>query len=83
MSPSPTLAHIEPEVLKWARESAGYTTRQAADKLGLDKWQFEMIERGGELLTLRTVGAAGSARRWPKPNPSAPLTGTPRPAVAA
>src|SRR5918999_4126613 len=65
MSPTPTLAHIEPEVLKWARESAGYTTREAADKIGLEKWQLEMIEGGGDLLTLRQAESAAAVYERP------------------
>jgi Zn-dependent peptidase ImmA (M78 family) len=65
MSPTTTLAHIEPEVLRWARESAGYTTRQAADKLGLERWQLELIEGGGELLTLRQAETAADVYERP------------------
>jgi Zn-dependent peptidase ImmA (M78 family) len=93
MSPTPTLAHIEPDVLKWARESAGYTTRQAADKIGLERWQLEMIEGGGDLLTLRQAETAASVYERPLaalflPNPPAEepqevqfrrLPGTPEP----
>jgi Zn-dependent peptidase ImmA (M78 family) len=93
MSPTATLAHIEPEVLKWARESAGYTTRQAADRIGLEKWQLEMIEGGGELLTLRQAETAAdvyerplAALFLPSPPPEEPqevqfrrLPGTPQP----
>jgi len=93
MSPTPTVAHIEPEVLKWARESAGYTTRRAADKIGLEKWQLEMIEGGGDLLTLRQAEMAAAVYERPLaalflPNPPAEepqevqfrrLPGTPEP----
>lgn len=48
-----TLAHLPPETLKWARESTGYSTRDAADKLGLWRWQIEAAELGESLLTLR------------------------------
>jgi Zn-dependent peptidase ImmA (M78 family) len=65
MSPTPTLAHIEPEVLKWARQSAGYTTREAADKIGLENWQLEMIEGGGDLLTLRQAESAAAVYERP------------------
>lgn len=52
MAESATVAYIEPSVLRWARESAGYTTRGAADAIGVDKWYLELVEEGGELLSL-------------------------------
>ena len=52
MAASATVAHIDPAVLRWARESAGYSTRRAADDIGVDKWYLELVEEGGELLSL-------------------------------
>jgi Zn-dependent peptidase ImmA (M78 family)/transcriptional regulator with XRE-family HTH domain len=46
-----TVAYIEPAVLRWARESAGYSTRRAADEIGVDKWYLELVEEGRELLS--------------------------------
>lgn len=51
--PSQPLAHVNPAVLRWARESAGYTERQAADEINAYQWQVEAAERGDVLLTLR------------------------------
>jgi Zn-dependent peptidase ImmA (M78 family) len=51
--PTPTLAHVNPQVLRWARESVGYTAQAAAAKLGVYTWQVEAAERGEDLLTLR------------------------------
>lgn len=56
--PTLTVAHIEPCVLRWARESAGFSTREAADAIGIERWQLELIEDGGELLTLRQAEKA-------------------------
>jgi Zn-dependent peptidase ImmA (M78 family) len=57
--PSPTtVAHIKPEVLRWARESAGFSLRRAADAIGVERWRLELTEDGGELLTLRQAERA-------------------------
>ena len=93
MTASPTVAHIEPDVLRWARESAGYSVRQAADKIGVEKWYLELVEDGGELMTLRQAEKAADAYERPLAAlflPNAPeeepqevqfrrLPGTPRP----
>ena len=50
--PSSTYAHVTPEVLRWARESVGYSAQEAASKLGIFTWQLEAAEDGIELLTL-------------------------------
>ena len=52
MAASATVAHIEPAVVRWARESAGYSTRRAADEIGVDKWYLELVEEGRELFSL-------------------------------
>ncbi len=48
-----TLAYVNPEVLRWAREAMGYTTHEAASELRVDTWKLEAAEQGYELLTLR------------------------------
>ncbi len=65
MTPSSTAAHIEPAVLRWARESAGYSLRQAADEIAVEKWYLELVEAGGELLTLREAERAADAYARP------------------
>jgi Zn-dependent peptidase ImmA (M78 family) len=50
--PSSTFAHVTPEVLRWARESIGYSAPEAASKLGIFTWQLEAAEEGIDLLTL-------------------------------
>jgi transcriptional regulator with XRE-family HTH domain len=52
MAASATVAHIEPAVLRWARDSAGYSTRRAADEIGVEKWYLELVEEGRERLSL-------------------------------
>jgi Zn-dependent peptidase ImmA (M78 family) len=64
--PSPTtVAHIKPDVLRWARESAGFSLRRAADAIGVEKWRLELTEEGGELLTLRQAERAAEVYERP------------------
>jgi Zn-dependent peptidase ImmA (M78 family) len=93
MSPSVTPAYIEPKVLRWARESAGYSLREAADAIGIEKWYLERAETGGDLLSLDEAEKAASVYRRslaslfvPEPPPEEPqamqfrrLPGTPLP----
>lgn len=65
MMASPTVAHIEPDVLRWARASAGYSVRQAADKIRVEKWYLEQVEGGSELLTMREAERAADAYERP------------------
>lgn len=65
MTASSTVAHIEPDVLRWARESAGYDVRQAADRISVEKWYLEMVEAGRELLTLRQAEKAADVYQRP------------------
>lgn len=60
-----TVAHIKPEVLRWARESAGFSLRGAADAIGVEKWRLELTEDGGELLTLRQAERAAEVYERP------------------
>jgi Zn-dependent peptidase ImmA (M78 family) len=62
---SSTLAHLPPRTLRWARESTGYSARQAADKLGVHRWEIEGAEQGEHLLTLRQ--AETLARMYGRP----------------
>jgi Zn-dependent peptidase ImmA (M78 family)/transcriptional regulator with XRE-family HTH domain len=48
-----TLAYVTPEVLLWARESAGFSVEQAASAINLSWSELEMVENGYDLLTLR------------------------------
>ncbi len=60
-----TVAHIKPEVLRWARESAGFSLRRAADAIGVERWRLELTEEGGELLTLRQAERAAEVYERP------------------
>jgi Zn-dependent peptidase ImmA (M78 family) len=46
-------AHVTPEVLRWARESIGYTPDEAARHIGVYTWELEHAESGDFELTLR------------------------------
>ena len=48
-----TLAYVTPDVLLWARESAGYSVEDAANAINLSWSELEMVESGHDLLTLR------------------------------
>jgi Zn-dependent peptidase ImmA (M78 family)/transcriptional regulator with XRE-family HTH domain len=48
-----TLAYLTPEVLLWARKSAGYAVEDAARAINVSWSQLEAAEHGDDLLTLR------------------------------
>jgi Zn-dependent peptidase ImmA (M78 family) len=93
MAASATVAYIEPAVLRWARESAGYSARRAADEIGVDKWYLELVEDGRELLLLdeaekaaEVYGRSLASLFLPEPPDEEPqelqfrrLPGTPKP----
>jgi Zn-dependent peptidase ImmA (M78 family) len=60
-----TLAHVTPEVLRWARESVGYDTTEAADKIGVKQEKLEGAERGDLMLTLRQAERAAAVYHRP------------------
>jgi len=64
MAPS-TLAYVTPAVLRWARESTGYSVSEAATKIGVRSWQLEAAEEGVDLLTLRQAEKAAAAYERP------------------
>ncbi len=59
--PPSTLAYTEPEVLRWARESTGYSIQEAARKIGIRWSQLELAEQGSDYLTLRQAEKAAAA----------------------
>ncbi len=59
------LAYANPEVLKWARESAGYGVIEAARKIGMQWHRLEMVEEGLDLLTLRQAETAADVYERP------------------
>jgi Zn-dependent peptidase ImmA (M78 family) len=60
-----TLAYAKPEVLRWARESAGYDVFQAAEKIGIPWSQLEIAEEGVDYLTLRQAEKAADVYERP------------------
>lgn len=53
-----TYAHVNPLVLRWARESAGYEITEAAHLIGVRWSALEAAEEGADLLTLRQAEQA-------------------------
>lgn len=62
---SSSTAHIQPAVLRWARESAGYDLEQAAKKARLPRKKLAAAEEGLAELTLRQAEEAARAFRRP------------------
>ena len=60
-----TLAYATPEVLKWARESAGLTVQDAARRIGMRWSGLEAAEQGVDLLTLRQAEKAAEVYQRP------------------
>jgi Zn-dependent peptidase ImmA (M78 family) len=60
-----TLAHVTPEVLRWARESVGYDVAVAAHKIGVKPEKLQAAEGGDLLLTLRQAERAADAYHRP------------------
>lgn len=46
---------INPEVLKWARETAGWTIEEVSQKLGVKPETYQKIESGEKHLTLNVL----------------------------
>ena len=65
MAPRVNLAYVTPEVLRWARESTGYSVSEAAKKIGIRSWRLELAEQGYDLLTLRQAEKAAEAYERP------------------
>ncbi len=65
MPTSPSIAYIEPAVLRWARESAAFSLRRAADEIGVAKWYLEHVEDGGDYLSLPEAERAADVYQRP------------------
>lgn len=65
MATSSTAAYCEPAVLRWARESAGFSPRQAATEIGVDRWYLELVEQGSEYFTLPEAEKAADVYQRP------------------
>lgn len=77
-----TVAYIKPEVLRWARESIGYSLEQAAAKIRMPADKLERAERDSEELHLTLRQAERAAKAYerklsdlfrPEPPTEAPL----------
>lgn len=62
---STSYAHVTPAVLRWARESTGYSIEDAASKIGVSWSELEAAEEGYDLLTLRQAEKAAAAYERP------------------
>jgi Zn-dependent peptidase ImmA (M78 family) len=56
-----TLAYLTPDVLRWARESVGYSVEAAAQKVGVRPEKLEAAEAGEAHITLRQAERAAKA----------------------
>jgi Zn-dependent peptidase ImmA (M78 family)/transcriptional regulator with XRE-family HTH domain len=60
-----TLAHVTPQVLRWARESIGYEVDEAARRIGVTPEKLEGAEAGDLMLTLRQAEKAADVYNRP------------------
>lgn len=60
-----TLAYANPDVLRWARESAGFTVQEAAARIGIPWSKLEMAEDDVDYLTLRQAEKAAQVYERP------------------
>jgi Zn-dependent peptidase ImmA (M78 family)/transcriptional regulator with XRE-family HTH domain len=60
-----TLAYATPTVLRWARESSGYSLEEAAQKIGVRWSKLMKVEEGADLLTLRQAERAADVYERP------------------
>jgi Zn-dependent peptidase ImmA (M78 family) len=60
-----TLAHVTPDVLRWARESVGYDIGDAAERIRVKPEKLQQAERGDKKLTLRQAERAASVYERP------------------
>ena len=58
-------ATIEPELLKWARETAGFSLDDAAKKIQIKPERLDACERGDAYLTFRQLGEIANAYKRP------------------
>src|SRR5437870_2691587 len=58
MPPGKVQALANPEVVRWAREAAGFAAWEAAEKLGIPQQRLEAIELGDERFTFPQLRAA-------------------------
>lgn len=58
-------AIVKPELLVWARETAGYSLAAAAKKIGISEEKLREAEAGNELLTFRQLQQAANVYKRP------------------
>ena len=58
-------AHVNPEALRWARESSGFALEAAASRIGVRAEKLAGAERGELLLTLRQAEKAADVYKRP------------------
>jgi len=59
------LAYATPEVLQWARVTAGLEMHEAAARIGIRAYKLQMAEEGVEWLTLRQAEIAADVYERP------------------
>jgi len=59
------LLPVEPSVMQWLRESAGWTTGETSSKLGVQEESYLRLERGEKKPTLRQITLLAKAFRRP------------------
>jgi Zn-dependent peptidase ImmA (M78 family)/DNA-binding XRE family transcriptional regulator len=65
MPREPVLLPVEPSVIQWLRESAGWTTGEVSGKLGLQEESYLRFERGEKKPTLRQITLLAKAFKRP------------------
>ncbi len=65
MTREPVLLPVEPSVMQWLRESAGWTTSEVSGKLGLQEESYLRFERGEKKPTLRQIMLLAKAFKRP------------------
>jgi len=65
MPREPVLLPVEPSVMQWLRESAGWTTGEVSGKLGLQEESYLRFERGEKKPTLRQITLLAKAFKRP------------------
>ncbi len=58
-------ANINPDILVWARQTAGYNLEEAAHKIGVNPEKLQAWEEGASKPTLRQLRLAGKVYRRP------------------
>lgn len=57
--------YANPKILQWARETAGYSIKEAADKLGIEENKLIEIEKGQIYMTMNQLRSAADKYKRP------------------